>query len=106
MGDALGVVHELLQGGAGFRAPQTQCGNLLGLVDERHITQRKLVAHALHPNIIPMPRITATNDPEAVFGKTDNRQVRVDTASLIEKVRVNALANRGIGADFGYRTEL
>ena len=106
MGDAFGVVHELLQGGTSFRAPQTQRGNLLGLVDERHITQRELVAHALHPNIIPMPRITATNDPEAVLSKTDNRQVRVNTAGLIEKVSVNALANRSIGADFGHRAKL
>jgi len=106
MGNALGVVHQLLQGGAGFRAPQTQCGDLLGLVDELHITQRHLVAHALHPNIIAMTRITAADDPEAVFGKTHNRQVRVNTASVVEKVRVYALAHRRIGAHFGHRTKL
>ena len=73
MGDALGIIHKFLQRGSGFRSPKAQRGNLLGLVDERHITQRQLVAHPLHPNVIPMSRITAANNPKAVLGETDNR---------------------------------
>ena len=73
MGDALGIIHQFLQRGAGFGAPKTQRRNLFGLIDKGHITQRELVAHALHPNIVTMPRITATDDPKTVLCEANNR---------------------------------
>ena len=102
MRDAVGVIHQLLQSSPCFRTPQTQGGDLLGLVDKLHLGEAHLVDHALHPHIVAMAGVTAADHAEAVLGQAHNREIRMDTAGAVEEVGVNTFTDRRVGTDLGH----
>ena len=106
MRNAIGVVHQVLKSSPRFGAPQTQRGNLFGLVHELHLGETHLVDHALHPHVVAVTGIATTDHTEAVLRQAHDRQIRVNAARAVEEVRVHALANRRVGTDLGHRAKL
>ena len=106
MRDTVRVVHQLLQGSPRFGAPQTQRGDLFGLVHELHLGEAHLVDHALHPHVVAVTRVATADHTEAVLRQAHNRQIRVNASRAVEEVRINPLPNRRVGTDLGHRAKL
>ncbi len=99
-GERIRVVRDRLQGGASIGTPEPDTAEVLGAILDGDV-EATVLGHAPHPHVVAIAGIRAINDTESVRGRAQHRQVGAHAARVVEKVRVDTLADGRVAADLG-----